>query len=170
MPVVTLPEVRLSFPQYFRTNLRLLFKKQPTLWFILLPALSGLTVLYVLLTGQASLAQLWATSKVGLFMAAFVVGWPVLLWFSMRKQYRRATVLQAPTRYAVSETGLAVQNELVQEELSWPAVQEAWHIGAWLVLMTGSASGYFLDLRRVQSPADAAGLLSLVRAGGVTIK
>lgn len=170
MALFVFPSVRTSFPDYARTSLIFTFKSNPLLWVILLPALTGLFALYVLLTGQRTLPDLWHDNKMSLLMLLFVLGWPVLLWRSLRKQYDASQALHSGARYTLSDEGMAVLHALGHEEYSWAAVPQAWHIGSWLILLTDQNVGYFLDLRQLAGPAQAADVLTLLRTHGVRVK
>ncbi|UOQ55357.1 hypothetical protein [Hymenobacter cellulosivorans] len=164
------PNVRTSFPEYARTSLVFTFKSNPLLWVILLPVFNGLFALYVLLTGQRTLPELWDANKMSLLMLLFVLGWPVLLWRSLRKQYDASPALRSGARYTLSDEGMAVLHALGHEDYTWSAVTQAWHIGSWLILLTSQNVGYFLNLRELAGPAQATDVLALLRTHGVKVK
>jgi hypothetical protein len=172
MPIISLPNVHVPFADYVLTSLRFTLKKQPLLLVLIFPLLTGMLTVYALVSGQASLAELWngGSGIINLVLAAYVFLGPILFWRSFRKQYDSNQFLQAGASYTLTPQGVTVQHPLTLTELDWAGVQEAWHIGPWLILLVSGSTGYFLDLRCLAEPANEAAVWSLLRAQGVKLK
>ncbi|UYZ65059.1 YcxB family protein [Hymenobacter weizhouensis] len=170
MTVIKIPLVQISFSQYLLTSLRFVFRVQPLLLIGLFPFFSVTgTVVVGLLGGSVSVTTMFREAPFQLVAAAFFALIPVLMVWSMWRQYRASTFLHEAPTYTLSSEGIAVQSASYSTELAWPAVTRAHRFGAWLLLQTSQNTAFFLDLRRVEAPATAEDVLTLLQREAVQV-
>ncbi|RSK42420.1 YcxB family protein [Hymenobacter perfusus] len=140
--------------------MRFTFQTRPLALVMLLPVACTLAALGLSGFSWQSIVDFWHDAPLALL---FSVALPVLLIWPTWQQYHRSTFLQEAVTYTLDDDGVQVTAPSFRTKLSWEAVVQLRHFGNWLLLQTSTQTAFFVDLRRVQSPATASDVLDFFR-------
>ncbi|RTQ46209.1 hypothetical protein EJV47_22000 [Hymenobacter gummosus] len=163
MTPIIIPQVHLSFGRYFWLAWRFTLKTKPSMWLVVFPLLSIVSLVRGAVAGDAQ-----PTANPGLALLQLVgIAAVLLIPYQMWRTYRRAPLLSGFNRYEFNADGLLLQNDVQQSQLAWVALLRFHRFGRWILLLSGEQVGVYIDLDRVQAPHTAADVLRLLEQHGI---
>ena len=97
------------------------------------------------------------------------VGRDALTRYFLRRGYAQNAALHQPVDYELAADGLRSRTAAGSYLAPWSALRRAVRVGDWLLLYPTAAACYYLDLRRLATPATAAQVVAALRRQGVAV-
>ena len=169
--ILTFKNNFLTFQEYAKVSLRFTAKAKPFTLVLLLPLLSLLYFWIQFPWKGASLDTFWdGTGFYVCFMTVLLLSIPFSTWRGLKKTYVAARFMQHPVDYRFSEAGMDMTSTVTQIQMAWPAFHSFYDFGRYGVLLSGAASGFFLDFEALQFPGSKPDFLDLLATHQIPVK
>ncbi len=171
--MLLLPDVQMTADEFVAVNFRL-WRQRPRTRFN--HWLLGLAVL--LLAGSVALdvarAGRLSNQSTAVFLAVAVLYALVrmqLVRYQLRRGYARNTGLHTPISFELDSEQLRGRSADGHFEVRWRVLRRAvWAHPDWLLLYPTEAACYYLDLRRLQTPATPGQVLALLQQHQIPVQ
>ena len=158
----------LNFKQYASVSLRFTMKAKPFTLVLLLPLVY---FWFQIPWKDLSPSNFWAnTGYYALFLSLLLFSLPFIIRRNLRKTYEAARFMQSPVDFQFSDQGMDMKSTLTRIQMAWAAFHSFYDFGRYGVLVSGAASGFFLDFEALQLPNSKLDFLALLKNHQIPVK
>ena len=161
----------LTFQEYAKVSFRFTLRAKPFTLVLLVPLLSLVYFWFQYPWEETSLTTFWDnTGFYVCFMTLLLLSIPFSMWRGLKKTYVAARFMQHPVDYQFSQEGMGMNSSVTQIQMAWPAFHAFYDFGRYGVLLSGAASGFFLDFEALQLPGNKPDFLAFLTTNRIPIK
>ncbi|OCX50724.1 hypothetical protein BEL04_18470 [Mucilaginibacter sp. PPCGB 2223] len=127
---------QLGFKPYYNVNLYMLLRRK-VIWFMLLLIIVMIVLSIISRDGDHTYTYL------AIFYTLFTLTFPLLIYFSAKRQYKKITAMHEPKSYEFSAEGIKLTGETIRMETGWVNINKAIKRKADFILFSSNSRNFF---------------------------